>query len=91
MRTVKDSKFYEMFQEIDQFIGELQQKYGGKRDSIADSLMALCLMVAKILSHENLPASVAEDYIVSFMRVIDSVAGKEGASPLDEFVGKGSN
>jgi len=90
MRKVEDSKFYEMFQEIDKFVGELRTKHGGGQDSIADSLMALCLMIAKVLSHESLPASVAEGYIASFTRFIDSVAGKEGASPLDK-LGKGSN
>lgn len=90
MRKVEDSNFYAMFQEIDRFIGELRMKHGGGQNSIADSLMALCLMVAKVLSHEGLPAKVAEDYIASFTRFINSVAGKEGASPLDK-LGKGSN
>lgn len=89
MRKVEDSKFYEMFQEIDVFIAELRGRHGGGQDSIADSLMALCLMVAKVLSHEGLPASVAEGYIASFTRFIDSV--KEGDGPLDKLVGKGSN
>jgi len=91
MRKVEDSRFYEMFQEIDRFVAELRKRYGGGQDSIADSLMALCLMVAKVLSHEGLPASVAEEYIASFTRFIDSVSGKEGASPLDKLIGKGSN
>jgi len=91
MRKPEESKFYEMFQEIDRFIGELRMKHGGGQNSIADSLMALCLMVAKVLSHENLPAKVAEDYIASFTRFINSVAGKEGAKPLAEIIGKGSN
>jgi hypothetical protein len=90
MRKAEDSKFYEMFQEIDQFVGELRARHGGGQDSIADSLMALCLMVAKVLSHEGLPASVAKGYIASFTRFIGSVSGKEGASPLDK-LGKGSN
>jgi hypothetical protein len=80
-----------MFQEIDTFVGELRQRHGAGQESIADSLMALCLMVAKVLSHEGLPASVAEGYIASFTRFIDSVSGKEGASPLDGLIGKGSN
>jgi hypothetical protein len=88
MRKVEDSKFYEMFQEIDRFVAELRKRHGGGQDSIADSLMALCLMVAKVLSHEGLPASVAEGYIASFTRFIDSV--RAGDSPLDK-LGKGSN
>jgi hypothetical protein len=87
MRKIEDSKFYEMFQEIDKFIGVLRTKYGGKQDSIADSLMALCLMVAKILSHEGLPAKVAEDYIASFTKFINSV---KAGGPLDK-LSKGSN
>jgi hypothetical protein len=87
MRKIEDSKFYEMFQEIDKFIGVLRTKYGGIQDSIADSLMALCLMVAKILSHEGLPAKVAEDYIASFTKFINSV---KAGGPLDK-LSKGSN
>lgn len=89
MRKVEDSKFYEMFQEIDRFVAELRAKHGGGQDSIADSLMALCLMIAKVLAHEGLPASVAEGYIASFTQFIGSV--KEGGGPLDKLVGKGSN
>ena len=87
MRRVEDSNFYAMFQEIDTFVGELRAKHGGGQESIADSLMALCLMVAKVLSHEGLPASVAEGYIASFTRFIGSVK----AGSLDGLVGKGSN
>jgi hypothetical protein len=89
MRKAEDSKFYEMFQEIDAFIAELRKKHGGGQETIADSLMALCLMVAKVLSHEKLPASVAEGYIASFTRFIDSV--NAGGSSLDKLMGKGSN
>lgn len=91
MRRVEDSRFYEMFQGIDRFVAELRARHGGGQESIADSLMALCLMVAKVLSHEGLPPGVAEGYIATFTRFIDSVSGKKGASPLDKLVGKGSN
>jgi len=80
-----DSKFYDMYLEIFDFIKQLQEKYGSGPKAAADSLMALCLTAARILSDEGLPIQIAESYLNSFTGFLDSLKEKK------DLVGKGKN
>jgi hypothetical protein len=90
MRNIEDSKFYEMYVEIRKFILELRERYGGGPKAAADSLMGLCLMVARVTLDEKLSTDVAFGYIKTFMGFLASMDDKDGAK-LGEILGKGSN
>lgn len=86
----QDSNFYEMFVEIRKFIEELRRRYGSNPKATADSLMALCLMVARVTIDEQLSSDIASKYIQSFMGFLSSVDDKDGTK-LGEILGQGSN
>jgi len=91
MPNEQEPEFYAMFAELRSFLLELRGRHGGGSKAAADSMMALCLMVARVCLDEGLSASIASEYIRSFTGFLGSVDGGESTRPLGGIVGKGSN
>jgi hypothetical protein len=87
----RESKYLDMFADLAQAVNSIRAKYGNDNPAGADMLMAMCLAVAQLCADENVPAEIALGYVVNFMPIVNSIAGKEGAQPMEELIGQGGN